>query len=76
MSDIFNEKWLARLCLDLLKERTSSCGDLTRRLMGLGKLPKDQTSYAEVKAILQSLVASGAVTKAGNGKSVRYRVAP
>ncbi len=75
MSTTFNEQWLARMCLSLIKERASSSGDITRRLMGLGKVPKDSTSYAEVKAILEALVAAGKATKAGNGKSVHYRAA-
>jgi hypothetical protein len=53
-----------------------SGGNITRRLMGCGLLSKDAASYAEVSEALRRLLAEGRVTKAGNGKSVHWRIAP
>ncbi len=69
-------KDLQTWCLDVLRERRRGAGDVTRHLMGLGILPKDDQSYLDVKATLSGLLAAGKVTKAGNGKSVHWRVVP
>lgn len=55
--------------------RPMSAGNLARRLMGQGVLPKTSESYAEVKAALLEQLAAGRVKKAGNGKTHHWRVA-
>lgn len=61
-------------CLRLLSIRRDSAGNLARRLMGLGLVPKDARGYDEVKAALADLQNAGKVSVSGNGKAHHWRV--
>lgn len=65
---------LAGPLLDLLEAGSRSCGDLTRLLMAAAIVPNQPQSYADVKAALLLLLAEGKVSKAGNGKSVHWKL--
>lgn len=59
----------------LEREGRCSAGNLTRKLMSAGLLLKeDPVSYVLVKDALAELLTEGKVTKAGNGKSVHWKV--
>lgn len=60
--------------LDILTRGRRSAGNIARKMMGAGLLPKDAQSYALVSVTLCALVARGLVSKAGNGKSVHWRL--
>jgi hypothetical protein len=59
--------------LDILSQRPASAGNVARKMMGVGLIPKDERGYLIVREALASLLADGLVTKAGNGKSTHWR---
>ena len=60
--------------MDVLRSKgPSSAGNITRKLMGAGLLPKTLESYALVKDALVEWLKLGRVSKAGNGKAVHWR---
>lgn len=61
--------------LEQLKRGPVSCGNLTRRLMGVGTLSKDVESYELVRAVLVDLMVEQLVLVSGNGKGHHYRLA-
>lgn len=60
--------------LDILSRGPISAGNITRKMMGAGLLPKVEASYALIAVTLAALGARGLVTKSGNGKSVHWRL--
>ncbi len=58
----------------LARRRLVSAGNLTRTMMGMGLLANEPWSYTLIGEALRSLYAKGLVTKAGNGKSVYWRL--
>ncbi len=67
----------AKACvLDILQAGSRSAGNIARKMMGVGLLPKGDDGYALVKSALALLHDDGLVSMTGNGKSVHWRLVP
>jgi hypothetical protein len=60
--------------LDILSRGPISAGNVARKMMGAGLLPKTEASYSLVTVTLAALGAQGLAEKHGNGKSVHWRL--